>query len=112
MKVVLLITLLESLAIVSWLILRRFRSEYSKISAAGAMMPVLANAYERSVVPAPRASSRWSFINGWKVEAQADDRMLTLGTVAQCAGSAPARRSSARRSHQRSFKVWSQERHD
>ena len=112
MKVVLLITLLESLAIASWLILRRFRSEYSKISAAGAMMPVLDNAYERSVVPASLATSRWSFINGWKVEAQADDRMLTLGTVAQCAGSAPARRSSARRSHQRSFKAWSQERHD
>jgi hypothetical protein len=112
MKVVLLITLLESLAIASWLILRRFRNDYSKISASAAMVPVLDSAYRKSLGPALLDVSRWSFINGWKVEAQADDRMLTLGTVAQCAGSAPARRSSARRSHQRSFKAWSQERHD
>jgi len=47
------------------------------------------------VDPASLASFALDFINGWKVEAQADDRMLTLGTVAS-GWVRTARRSSAR----------------
>ncbi len=112
MKIILLITVLESLVVTSWLILRRLRSEYSRIPAAETMMPVLNNAYGQSIVSGPLDASRWSFINGWNVEAQADDRRLTPGIVVARTGSASARRSFARRSHQRGFKAWSQERHD
>ena len=109
MKIILLIVLLESLVIASWLILRRIRSQFANTPAAGALLPIFDNAVIASTLP---EASRWTFINGWNVEAQADDRRLTLGTVNPQAGSAPARRSFARRSHQRNFKTWSQERHD
>lgn len=110
MKIILLITLLESLAITSWLVLRHFRIEHSRIQAA-AMTPVLNTSITKSSLSSPDAS-RWHFINGWNVEAQSDDRRLTLGRVVERDGSAPALRSFARRSHQSNFKAWSQERHD
>lgn len=116
MKIVLLITLLESLAIASWLVLRRFRNEDSKTQLAEIMVPIYANATapgpSRSSVPSSIEVSRWNFINNWQVEDQADDRGLTFGAVAERAGSSSERRSFARRSHQRSFKIWSQARHD
>ncbi|MEP6719254.1 MAG: hypothetical protein ABJB21_08920 [bacterium] len=110
MKIILLITLLESLAITLWLVLRHFRIEHSRIRAA-TIIPVLNTGMTTSPLSSPEAS-RWHFINGWNVEAQSDDRRLTLGRVVERAGSAPALRSFARRSHQRSFKTWSQDRHD
>lgn len=110
MKIVLLITVLESLAIASWLLLRRFRNESSRTQAAEMMVPVYANVTAR--VAAPPEVSHWKFINNWQVEDQADDRGQTHGAVAERAGSGPERRSFARRSHQRSFKTWSQARHD
>lgn len=112
MRIVLLITVLESLAIASWLTLRRFRNEYSRIQPAETMIPIYANASARASVPSSLEISHWNFINVWRVEDQADDRGLTLGAVVERAGSAPERRSFSRRSHQRSFKTWSQARHD
>jgi hypothetical protein len=110
MKIILLITLLESLAIAAWLVLRHFRIEYSSRPVA-AMIPLVTTHITTSALPS-RDASRRHFINGWNVAAQEDDRRLTLGRVVDRAGSAPALRSFARRSHQRSFKTWSQERHD
>jgi hypothetical protein len=112
MKLVLLITVLESLAITSWLLLRRFRSGNSKMPAKQILIPILTTATKASILTSSFEASRWSFINGWQVEPQADDRKPTFGAVAAQAGSASGQRSFARRSHQRSFKAWSQERHD
>ncbi|MDQ1638660.1 MAG: hypothetical protein QOF62_1999 [Pyrinomonadaceae bacterium] len=114
MKIALLITLLESLAIASWLILRRFRNGYPKTQSTEIMIPVYANATDFSA-PGVFSSvevSHGNFINNWQVEDQANDRGLTRGAVAARAGSGPEQRSFARRSHQRSFKTWSQARHD
>ena len=110
MRIVLLITVLESLAIASWLMFRSLRNEIPKLQPAKSIVPVYANA--RVPVPSALEASHWNFINNWQVEDQADDRGLTLGAVAARAGSNPERRSFARRSHQRSFKTWSQARHD
>jgi hypothetical protein len=112
MRIVLLITVLESLAIASWLMVRRFRNEIPKLQPAKSMVPVYANAKVPAGVPSALEASHWNFINNWQVEDQADDRGLTLGAVAARAGSTPEQRSFARRSHQRSFKTWSQARHD
>src|ERR1700682_1054162 len=112
MRIILAITLLESLAITSWFVLQHFRSEYSKMPATTTMIPIVSNVPAKPSISASLEASRWSVINGWKVAAQADDRSLTLGTVAENFGSASARRSFARRSHQHSFKAWSQQRHD
>jgi hypothetical protein len=73
-----------------------------------------AEANEANVSSALEASttSRWAFINSWKVNPQADDRAQALGTVASNAASPSTRRSTARRKHQAMFKEWSQDRHD
>jgi hypothetical protein len=110
MKIVLLITVFESLAITFWLLLRRSRNESFRIKPAAMMIPLYANI--TADVAAPLDVSHWSFINNWQVEDQADDRELTLGAVAEQTGSNPEHRSFARRAHQRSFKRWSQARHD
>ena len=116
MRIVLLITVVESLLLASWLILRRFRNEYSRVQPLQSLIPVYANATalrpSRPNVASSVEVSRWNFINNWQVEDQPDDRELTLGAVAAGTGSGPERRSFARRSHQRSFKTWSQARHD
>jgi hypothetical protein len=57
-------------------------------------------------------TSRWAFINSWKVNPQADDRAQAFGTVTTSDASPSARRSTARRKHQAKFKEWSQDRHD
>jgi len=88
-----------------------FQNDYSEIQAEP-MIPILIEASPQASQSGSPEVSRWSFINFWKVEDQRDDRRLTLGTVAEGARSAPEQRSFARRSHQRSFKAWSQERHD
>ncbi len=75
-------------------------------------IPVVSSAIEKTPAQLSLDASRWSFINGWKVAAQADDRKLASGIVAAATGSAPELRSFARRAHQRSFKVWSQERNE
>jgi hypothetical protein len=112
MKIVLLITVIESLAIAAWLTLRLFKTASANMPTAATITPVPKSAYANSTMSSSLEDLRWNFINGWKVADQADDRRLTTGTVAERAGSAPALRSFARRSHQRSFKAWSQERHD
>ena len=111
MRIVLLITVLESLAIASWLILRRLRNETPKLQPAE-MVPVYARANAPAAAPSALEASHWKFINNWQVADQGDDRGLTGGAVATRPGSNPARRSFARRSHQRNFKTWSQARHD
>lgn len=111
MRIVLLITVLESLAIASWLIIRRLRNETPKLQLAE-MVPVYARANVPAAAPSALEASHWNFINNWQVEDQADDRGLTLSAVAARSGSVPGRRSFARRSHQRGFKTWSQARHD
>ncbi|HEX3282429.1 MAG TPA: hypothetical protein VHR36_14430 [Pyrinomonadaceae bacterium] len=112
MRIVLLITLLESLAIASWLMVRRFRNQLPKLARVEAKVPVYVNANVPARATAALEASHWNFINNWQVEDQADDRGLTLGAVSAGPGSDPERRSFARRSHQQGFKTWSQARHD
>jgi hypothetical protein len=70
---------------------------------------------DAATVPSPpdaSVTSRWAFINGWKVEPQSDDRAPMFGAVAPATASPSAHRSSARRKHQAMYKEWSQDRHD
>ncbi len=67
--------------------------------------------------PAARESGNydaghWAFINDWQVNAQEDDRLPMMGTVADNAGPSSARRASTRQSRQVQYKKWSQARHD
>ena len=93
----------------------RKKSEWSKVSAAPVgpvFTAVGANPFTDSLTLAQFDPVRWALANPWLSEGQADDRKPMNGTVAASAGTPSAYRASARRSHQASFKKWSQERHD
>jgi hypothetical protein len=113
MKIVLLITVIESAIVALLLILWRYRS--ARVTARVPVGPI-SSAANHSTPELNRSDalrdSRWAFINGWKVEPQSDDRMPTFGGVASSTLSASGRRSTARRRHQAMFKQWSQDRHD
>ena len=114
MKIVLLITVIESFAVALLLILWRFKSAYSILPARVPARSISGADYlpTKSTRRSVPDESRWTFINSWKVEPQSDDRMPALGDVAQSAASRSARRSTARRTHQAMYKEWSKERHD
>jgi len=66
----------------------------------------------KSATPEPFDITRWEQLNPWLIEGQADDRMPMLGSAGAGNGSPSVRRSTARRTHQRMYKEWSQARHD
>lgn len=114
MKIVLLITVIESFVVALLLILWRFKSAYSILPAGVPARSIISNEVSLPIESASRRAldeSRWTFINRWKVEPQSDDRIPVSGDVARSAASPSARRSTARRTHQAMYKEWSRERH-
>lgn len=107
MKIIFLVIALESLAITLWMMVL-WLSRNRKPDLAGILTdePFLSNVNARRNSATRLETARWHFINGWQVEAQADDRMPMLG------GSKSVRRSIARRTHQLHYKEWSKARHD
>ena len=65
-----------------------------------------------SPTPAPFDAIYWAQLNEWHLAAQADDRRPMDGRAGEGSGSASARRSVARQSHQVMYKEWSKQRHD
>jgi hypothetical protein len=111
MKIVFLITALETLVIALWMILRHSRKRRLQVAPLESSF----------LMEKPRAelhdldswdATRWSFINRWRVDDQADDRTPMSGAVAVSSGAPSAYRSFARRSHQLMYKKWSKDRHD
>ena len=115
MKIIILITVLESLALTLWIGTRWLsRNRRSKRPAAP---PQLAAAHHGVDVMVSREAaaldaSRWAFINAWRPEDQADDRRPIRGVVVDSVRSPSARRSATRRFRQMMYKEWSQTRHD
>ncbi len=109
MRIVLLITLIESALIAVLMIVWR-----SRRSNATAPVPVRVTESPGSATNSLNAmgAARWAFINDWRVEPQADDRIQTSGQVARSTEPAPGRRSATRRRHQAMYKQWSRNRHD
>jgi len=106
MKIIFLVIALESLAITLWMtVIWLFRNRKSNLAA------VITGESSLSSVNTPRNSAtrlktaHWLFINGWQLEAQADDRMPMNGSKS-------GRPSIARRTHQLRYKEWSNQRHD
>ena len=112
MRLVLLLTVIESALIAVFLVWLRYRR-------ASTPAQVTNHPLETSAVSAPHANTvdashdaRWRFINSWRVEPQFNDRMQAIGAVGLSTETAGGRRSSTRRRHQLSNKQWSRERHD
>jgi hypothetical protein len=107
MKIIFLVIALESLAITLWIAVV-WRSRNRKLNLAGVLTDEssLLNLNTPSDSATRLKAAHWLFINGWQVEAQADDRRPMLGS------SKSGHRSIARRTHQLRYKEWSKERHD
>jgi len=106
MKIIFLVIALESLAITLWMtVIWLARNRKSNL------VGVITSESSLSNVSTPRNSAtrlktaHWLFIDGWQVEAQADDRRPMLGSKS-------GRPSIARRAHQMRYKEWSKQRHD
>ena len=109
MKIILLITVLESLVVALWLLARRqFRNNRFHIAAVGFNQPpILGDSPVIKLKANPSNSARWAFINDWHVDPQVDDRGPIWASAAASPGSPSSRRSIARRSHQVRYKEWS-----
>jgi hypothetical protein len=109
MEIVVLITVIEMAALMSWMI-------YKYYSRNKQMMPAMpANRSQPHVTsaraPSPAESAHYPFMNERQLEGQRDDRQPMNGVVAAIreSGTSSAR-AFARRSHQLMYKKWSQER--
>ena len=93
--------------------LRHEKNKWSKVPLAPIrtlLNAIRDNPPNNSVAPAD--AKRSVEPNPWLSEGQADDRRPMNGFVAESAGTHSAQRAFARRSHQATFKKWSQARHD
>ncbi|SRR6266700_6402064 len=112
MKIVLFITLLETLALTLWMTRRWLsRNVRSRALLTPPVRPA-ANSLVVDRVSTPVDVPHWVFINDWQLEGQTDDRRPVVGSVADGPGRPSARRAFARRSHQVNYKEWTKERHD
>lgn len=109
MRIVLLITLVESALVAVLMVVWHYRS-----MKAPAQIPVgPTNILKARTSGVDKTNdSRWSFINEWRVEPQADDRVQASGKVGNSTETGSGRRSNTRRRHQANYKQWSRERHD
>ena len=114
MKIILLITVVESAALMLWWVYSAHKRRQSKLRTAlrDRSGPARDNPKLAPLLPVP-GSDRWSFVNEWQPQAQHDDRRPMSG-LAVALGEAPAsvRRAYARQSHQLMYKQWSQNRHE
>ena len=97
------------------LTLRRLRNIRSKRPIAPLKLrpaPAGDKLATNSPTPAPFDAIYWAQLNEWHLAGQADDRRPMNGSVGNSSGSALARRSVARQSHQVMYKEWSKQRHD
>ena len=105
MRIVLLLTLVESALIALLMLVWRSRKTAQVLIRLSGSQP-------KPTSPDAARDARWAFINDWRVEPQADDRMQASGQVARSSETASGRRSTTRRRHQAMYKQWSRARHD
>jgi hypothetical protein len=95
--------------------LRHEKNKWSNVAMtpAGPLLTAISkNLSTNSPTRAPFDRIRWALTNPWLSEGQADDRTPMDGSVAGSSGTPSGQRAFARRSHQVTFKKWSQARHD
>ena len=112
MRMALLLTVVGSLTLALWMMIRWYRKGWSRVPVGSLEQ---SNTSVESF-PGKKTPSlykeHWAFINEWDPVEQADDRAPMIGSVTDSSGTPSARRSFARRSHQLNYKKWSKQRHD
>ncbi|HKO98222.1 MAG TPA: hypothetical protein VJU86_14590 [Pyrinomonadaceae bacterium] len=110
MRIVLLITVIESALIAALMIWLRFRSMKTPVrvlaNSAGSVLK------SKTIRTDATRDARWGFINAWKVEPQSDDRMQAADAAGFRDAAPFGRPAATRRRHQELYKRWSQDRHD
>ena len=108
MRLIILITVVESLLLVLWMVYSHYRRQQA--NALSQYSPATDRVRGDSLL---MNAAHWSSINKGQLEGQRDDRQQMNGSVATSDGpAASAHRSFARRSHQSMYKKWSRDRHE
>jgi hypothetical protein len=110
-NIIILVTVLESIAIVWVTFYWRSRTRLSTVRVGPPQRSDVPPNTDLAVgvVSTSHEAAHWAFINDWHVTGQRDDRKAMNGSVAVTSGSRSAHRAFARRSHQLNYKQWSQE---
>jgi hypothetical protein len=105
MKIIILITVVETLMLMLWLAYSSHRRRQSDLRIATTRHPD-----GSSSLP---AAAHWSAINRSQVQGQADDRRPLNGAVTTSKGmDGSVHRAFARKSRQLMYKKWSKDRHE
>ena len=112
MKIILIITVLETLALALWMLTKHSQRPRLEIAQGRLDNRVKQERTQVAVLPSADlfAFNRRAFLNSRQINPQADDRTPMQGAVIDGAGPSAVRRSVSRRSHQLRFKEWSQNR--
>jgi hypothetical protein len=113
MKLIVLITVVESLALMLWLAYSYHKRRPSTSFAVVGERSGSVHQPQLNPSLLLRDSGHWSFINDWELQPRYDDRPPLNGFVAPRSEAAPSvRRAFARQCHQLMYKKWSKDRHD
>jgi|SRR6266536_1376882 len=112
MKVILIITVLETLVVALLVLVGHSRNRHLEFASGLLNRPQShgAGSVIKSTLPDLLDVNRWAFINAWQVNSQATDRRPMRGDVTEGTGPPSVRRSVSRRAHQLMFKEWSKDR--
>jgi len=113
MKIVILIALIETSALMAWMLYRYYAIARRAIAAVPLNSPTGSDrgAPKFNPMPSRHQSAYWPFTNERQLEGQRDDRRPMSGAVpVRAEMAASSRRALARRSHQLMYKKWSQAR--
>lgn len=112
MKIILIITVLETLALALWMLTKHRRHPRLEIAQGRLDNRVREEITQVAMLPSPDLFdfNRRAFIHSRQISPQADDRTPMQGAVIDGAGPPAVRRSVSRRTHQLRFKEWSQNR--
>lgn len=106
MKIIILITVVETIILTLWLAYSSYRRRTSHLRIAA----TTGQSRVSSLIPIPE---HWSVLNRLQVQGQQDDRQPMNGAVAISKEvAASVHRAFARKSHQLMFKKWSKDRHE
>src|SRR5829696_8553762 len=110
MKIIILITVVETLTLGLLMVLSYHRRQQSKLATARGRLATNDRVRNDS---SSINSAHWSSINKSQLEGQRDDRHQMNGSVAITGErAASVRRAFARKSHQLMYKKWSRDRRD
>jgi len=111
MKIIILITVVETLILTLWMAYSYYKRQ--QLDSRTTLAQTLSTTNGPSINSRIPTAAHWSAMNGSQLGGQQDDRQPMNGSVAKSNEvSSSVRRAFARKSHQLMYKKWSRDRHD